>query len=138
MRFAIGCAVLGIYPQSLISQIFEESTLNAHFAKNPTYHDWLQLDILNRSVRIECPEYDGPFPSPILIKECHQNMYEDRKQKENVRSSVEKALQTGIGGLPYVASGLFSKYGHFVGKILNYNYIVFSYFGDHAFYFSFS
>ena len=89
-------------------------------------------------MRIECPEYDGPFPSPILIKECHQNMYEDRKQKENVRSSVEKALQTGIGGLPYVASGLFSKYGHFVGKILNYNYIVFSYFGDHAFYFSFS
>jgi hypothetical protein len=114
----MNCAVIGIYPQSLIRQIFEESALKSHFAKNPSYHDWLQLDILNRSVLIECPDYNGPYPSPKLIKECHQKMYENLKQKENICLSLEKALQMGIGGLPYVASGLFTKYGHFAGKIL--------------------
>lgn len=32
--------------------------------------------------------------------------------------SVEKALQSGVGGLSYVTTGLLTKHGHFVGTYL--------------------
>lgn len=101
----------------MISQIFDESFLNSHFGKQASELDWLQLDVLNRSVRLECPEYDGPYPSPAITEQCHRKIYEVNVQKEQY-FSVEKALQRGVGGLPYVATGLLTKYGHFVGTLL--------------------
>jgi FAST kinase domain-containing protein 2 len=112
----VNCAILGIYPHSLISQIFEESVLSLYFAKDPSFYDYLQLNTLNRCVRTECPEYEGSYPSLSLIKQAHQRIYERGKKKEDVHFSLKKALQTGFGGVSYVASGLLTKSGHFVGK----------------------
>lgn len=116
-RFAIDCATLGFYPRSLISQIFEESFVNSHFGKQASHLDWLQLDVLNRSVRLECPEYDGPYPTRAITERCHRKIYEANVHKEQF-VSVEKALQSGVGGLSYVTTGLLTKHGHFVDHVI--------------------
>jgi hypothetical protein len=72
-------------------------------------------------VQIECPEYEGPYPSLSLIKQAHQKMYDGFKKKEDAFFSVKKALHTGFGGVSYVASGLFTKSGQFVGKKFHYD-----------------
>lgn len=116
-RFAVDCASLGFYPISLISQLFQESFINKHFGKVTNNLDWLQLDTLHRSVRIECPEYAGPYPSPSMTEQSHRIIFEAAIQKTS-QSTVEKALQIALGGLQYVASGFLTKSGHFIGKFV--------------------
>lgn len=77
--------------------------------------DWMQLNALHRSVLIECPTYTGPFPSPSTVNRCHQNNFEFEMKKTPL-FPVEPALQTALGGMGYVASGFFTKSGHFVGE----------------------
>lgn len=122
-RFAVDCASLGFYPSSIISHIFQESYINRHFGKVTSDLDWLQLDTLHRSVRIECPEYSGPYPSPEIIEQCHRKVFTLALQRMSQSLTVEKALQTALGGLQYVASGLLTKSGHFIGKFLIHTFI---------------
>ena len=118
-RFAVDCASLGYYPHSLINDIFKESFVSSHFEKQASDLDWLQLDVLHRSVRIECPEYQGPYPSPSIMEQSHRKIYEANVSQDEFLP-VEKALQTGVGGSPFVASGMLTKYGHFIGEFVGY------------------
>lgn len=117
-RFAVDCASLGFYPSSLISDIFQDSYIKRHFGKVTSDLDWLQLDTLHRSVRIECPEYSGPYPSRDITEQSHRMIFEVSLKRMSQFFPIEKALQTALGGSQYVASGFLTKYGHFVGKLL--------------------
>lgn len=112
------CAVLGVYPQPLIRELFSESYLNGYFtAGKPSNLDWLQLDVTNRAVQIECPEYTGPKPSPTLIKQAHKYVV---KFNQNVSPvfPLEPALQKALGGSSYLTSGLLTEFGHYIGTLM--------------------
>lgn len=113
-RFAIDCATLGVYPQDLLGVIFQESFIKSSFGEQPSNLDWLQLDLLHRSVLTECSTYSGPFPSPSLTEKCHRNNFE-LEMKKMPLFPLEKALQTALGGAAYVSSGFLTRSGHFVG-----------------------
>lgn len=115
-RFAVDFASLGLYPRNLIRQLFQEPFISSKLEKLRSDLDWLQIDALHRSVKIECPEYDGPFPSPSITEKCHRKIMEIGQRSQD--SSVEKALQVALGGAQYVSSSLLTKSGHFIGKTI--------------------
>ena len=70
-----------------------------------------------RSVRIECPDYQGFFPDPTFLEVANQKTFE-YQQKHQRTMMVEETLQKALGGSPYVASGLMTRHGYFVGMFL--------------------
>ena len=70
-----------------------------------------------RSVRIECQDYQGFFPDPAFLEVANQKTFE-YQQKHPRTMMVEETLQKALGGSPYVASGLMTRHGHFVGMFL--------------------
>lgn len=111
IRLLIDCAVLGIYPHSLLQDVFND--VNNHTLRLTTDLDWYQLDILQRSVRIECPSYQGPLPVAKLTDRARK-MFND--SKFFVKSPIESALRTALGGPLYVVNRLYTKMGHFIGN----------------------
>ena len=71
---------------------------------------------MNRAVRsllIECPDYTGPVPDTSFMQEAHKKLYE-HKQKQQ-RSPLLDTLQEALGGPLFVASGLLTRHGHYIG-----------------------
>ena len=111
----IDCAVLGIYPQSVLQDVFND--VNNMKLRLTTNLDWYQLDILQRSVRIECPRYQGPLPVAKLTQRARK-MFND--SKFFAKSPVENALRTALGGPQYLLNRMYTKMGHFIGNLLVY------------------
>lgn len=101
----------------IIQSLFKDSALEkfSKNAKDITYLDWMQLDLLHRAVSINCKDYPGPYPEKAVIemaKRKHLYVY----LQTDARFPLKAPLETALGGPAYVESGLFTKYGHYVGK----------------------
>jgi len=113
LRLMIDCAVLGIYPQSVLQDVFND--VNNMKLRLTTNLDWYQLDILQRSVRIECPRYQGPLPVAKLTQRARK-MFND--SKFFAKSPVENALRTALGGPQYLLNRMYTKMGHFIDHVV--------------------
>jgi len=123
---------LGIFPKAVIQHTFSESWLDQYF--NDEYRssllDWLQLNAIVRTIQVEHPDYDGPWPNSEFLQ---------RAQKETFRANLssnfplhdafhEALLQLSLRkdelkDATYLVNGLLTKYGHYVGNYSLNNYL---------------
>ena len=100
----------------IIQSLFKESIIEKFLnAKDATYLDWMQLDLLQRAVRINCSDYLGPYPDKAVMemaKKKHLHVY----LQTDARFPLKTALEIALGGSAYVESGMFTEYGHYIGK----------------------
>ena len=103
---AFNCAVLGVYDQKIISTVFDERFLK----KEMSLLDMRVIDELHSAVRLEFPEYPGPFPDSSFINKSRQLF-------QPVQSPmVTQALSLALGNEKYALNGLFTKWGHYIGE----------------------
>ena len=111
MRLLLDCAILGVYPHALLQDVFKE--VNERTIRLTSDLDWYQLDVLQRSVRLECPNYKGPLPNAKLTAYARKLF---SRSNYSVATPVENALRAGLGGSLYLSTGLYTKMGHFIGN----------------------
>ena len=99
----------------IIEQIFEKDFLSASLDAKSPFIQWIEVDRAVRSVRIECPDYRGPFPESFITQEAHNKILE-YQQKFRRPLVLETPLQMALGGSQYVVSGLMTRHGHHVGR----------------------
>lgn len=113
MRLLLDCAILGVYPHALLQDVFKE--VNERTIRLTSDLDWYQLDVLQRSVRLECPNYKGPLPNAKLTAYARKLF---SRSNYSVATPVENALRAGLGGSLYLSTGLYTKMGHFIDHVV--------------------
>jgi hypothetical protein len=102
---AFNCAVLGVYDQRIISKVFDERFLK----KEMSNLDMRVIDELHSAVRIEFPEYSGPFPESSFISKSRQ-LFQPHQ------SPITQDISFALGNEKYALNGLFTKWGHYIGE----------------------
>lgn len=116
LRFFVTCAILNAYPTELINDVFKKNFFEEYLTEDHSLKQWVEMNRALRSIRIECPDYRGFFPDNTFLEMANQKTFE-RQQKFPRTLIVEETLQKALGGPPYVASDLMTRYGHYVGML---------------------
>ena len=106
------CAVLGVYPPHLLGLIFENRFLQRFLDSKASDIDWIQIDMLCRSVKIEQPNYLGPFPSEDILNIARG---EAAANLASWQSPMEQVINKIVGCSSCFKSGMMTKMGHFIG-----------------------
>ena len=65
-------------------------------------------------MRVECADYDGPWPEAGRPAEAAEAAEAADTQRRP--SPVERPLQTALGGSFYLLSGVRTRFGHHIGR----------------------
>ena len=115
-KFASEMASLGFYSKILLKKLFSTTFLDFFLARENNFLDNIQMLLLYQSVKLHCPEYDGPFPAEKFISRAIQI---NLAKKTNMQ--FKNVLAYIFGGEEFVQCNVASSLGHCLEFVLSFD-----------------